>query len=141
MSRLLAGDVVARRKGLVMHKGVLLADGRVLHNTPGRGEHVSSFEEFRRGRRVYRVGAADGRRGVRLPAGVAVGRRYNLFTNNCEHTVSRVTEGRSHSQQLRGWVVGASLAAVTLAITRHPGLSAAGFALGRTLAARLGRRG
>lgn len=139
MSRLLAGDVVARRKGLVMHKGVLLADGRVLHNTPGRGEHVSSFEEFRRGRRVYRVGAADGRRGVRLPAGVAVGRRYNLFTNNCEHTVSRVTEGRARSRQLRGWVAGVSVAAVALALTRHPGLTAAGYALGRALGSRLDR--
>lgn len=139
MSRLVSGDVVARRKGLVMHKGVLLADGRVLHNTPSRGEHVSSLDDFRRGQRVYRVG---GRASGRYLAAAAVGgRRYNLFTNNCEHTVSRVTEGRSHSQQLRGWVVGASLAAVTLAITRHPGLSAAGFALGRTLAARLGRRG
>ncbi len=139
MGRLLTGDVVARRKGLVMHKGVLLADGRVLHNTPGRGEHVSSLDEFRRGRRVYRVGSGGGRGRYVSPA-VASGRGYNLFTNNCEHTVSRVTEGRAHSGQLRGWVVGASLAALTFALTRHPGLGVAGFALGRTLSARLGGR-
>ncbi|MEQ8858747.1 MAG: hypothetical protein RIC56_08875 [Pseudomonadales bacterium] len=138
MSRLMSGDVVARRKGLVMHKGVLLADGRVLHNTPGRGEHTSTLDEFRRGQRVYRVGSrASGR--YLTDAGVG-GRGYNLFTNNCEHTVSRVTDGRAHSQQLRGWVAGASLAAVAFALTRHPGLGAAGFALGRSLVARLDRR-
>ena len=36
MSRYLPGDVVARRKGLVMHHGVVLADGRILHNTRAR---------------------------------------------------------------------------------------------------------
>lgn len=137
MSRLVSGDVVARRKGLVMHKGVLLADGRVLHNTPSRGEHVSSLDDFRRGQRVYRVG---GRASGRYLAAAAVGgRRYNLFTNNCEHTVSRVTEGRARSRQLRGWVAGVSVAAVALALTRHPGLTAAGYALGRALGSRLDR--
>ena len=43
------GDIVARRKWLVMHKGVVLGDGRILHNTPWRGEHVSSEREFRAG--------------------------------------------------------------------------------------------
>ena len=36
-------DIVVRRKGLVMHKGLVLPDGCILHNTPGRGEHVSCW--------------------------------------------------------------------------------------------------
>jgi len=134
MSRYLPGDVVARRKGLVMHHGVVLADGRILHNTPRRGEHVSSLAEFRSGRRIHRVGST-GARGT-----YSEGRRYNLFTNNCEHTVSRYTRGRPGSDQLRNWVVGVSLAAVSLALTRHPTVGAAAYALGRGLASRLGRR-
>ena len=30
-SRVRPGDVVSRRKGLVMHRGISLGDGRVLH--------------------------------------------------------------------------------------------------------------
>jgi len=135
MSRYLPGDVVARRKGLVMHHGVVLSDGRILHNTPRRGEHVSSLAEFGNGRRIYRVGATGARRSYAVD-----GRRYNLFTNNCEHTVSRYTHGRASSGQLRSWVAGVSLAAMGLALTRHPAAGAAGYALGRGLVARLSRR-
>jgi hypothetical protein len=130
MSRFYAGDVVARRKGLVMHHGVVLPGGRVLHNTPLRGEHIGTLAEFARGKRVYRVGG-DGRKGALGPM-----RPYNLFTNNCEHTVSRYTQGRASSRQLRGWVAGMSLGAVALALTRHPALGAAGYALGRRWAGR-----
>ncbi|NBC22867.1 MAG: hypothetical protein GVY21_05265 [Gammaproteobacteria bacterium] len=134
MSRYLPGDVVARRKGLVMHHGVVLADGRILHNTPRRGEHVSTLAEFGKGHRIYRVGSTGARRAY------SEGRRYNLFTNNCEHTVSRYTHGRPSSDQLRSWLAGVSLAAVGLALTRHPAVGAAGYAVGRGLVARLSRR-
>ena len=53
MTRYLPGDIVSRRKGMVMHRGIALGDGRVLHNTPFRGEHISSEEEFSAGRRLY----------------------------------------------------------------------------------------
>lgn len=137
--RYLTGDVVARRKGLVMHHGVVLSDGRVLHNTPRRGEHISTLDDFRRGRRVYRVGRAGVGMASLVPAAVPL-RHYNLFTNNCEHTVSRLTEGRPRSGQLRGWVAGVSLGAVAFALTRHPGISAAGYALGRSLGGRSWQR-
>lgn len=139
MSRYLSGDVVARRKGVVMHKGVMLADGRVLHNTPRRGEHISTLDEFRRGKRVYRVGQA-GVRSARADPRLQLLRPYNLFTNNCEHTVSRLTDGRARSGQLRGWLAGASLGAVAFALTRSLGAGAAAYAFGRTLGGRLGRR-
>ena len=42
MPRYQPGDIVSRRKGLVMHKGIVTRDGRILHNTPFKGEHVCS---------------------------------------------------------------------------------------------------
>ena len=133
------GDIVARRKGPVMHKGIALGDGRILHNTPWRGEHVSTEAEFRAGRRlrVTRL-EAEARRRALDSAGHA-SRRYNLLTNNCEHTVNRATTGRATSPQLQGWLAGAGIAVIARAVTRHPLLAGAGYALGRKLVKRLRR--
>jgi cell wall-associated NlpC family hydrolase len=142
MSQYRPGDVVARRKGLVMHKGIVMPDGRILHNTPLDGEKVCSLAEFSAGRRVYVTRCRanpfrDGERAVRQ----APARPYCLFTNNCEHTVTRFTHGRPCSPQLRGWVTGMSMAAatLTLALTRSPSVSAAAYSVGRTVLGRLVR--
>lgn len=128
------GDVIARRKGVVLHIGVVLAPNEVLHNTPERGEHVSSLDEFAAGRRVRLVRAACTQSRARAStARPRAGRSYNLFTHNCEHTASRVVQGRSESPQLRSWAVGIGMAALTFALTRHTGASSAAFALGRRL--------
>jgi hypothetical protein len=141
MSVLMPGDVVARRKGLVMHKGVVLADGRILHNTPGRGEHVSTLDEFAAGRSVHLVRRTSDRSRARAyRAQPRAESRYNLFTNNCEHTASRVAHGREESPQLRGWIAGVGVAALTFALTRHPGAAAASFAVGRRFAERFAAR-
>lgn len=134
------GDILARRKGFVMHKGVALGDGRVLHNTPWRGEHVSSEREFRAGKplRVTRLDAAERR--LALHAAEQSSRRYNLFTNNCEHTVNRATSGQATSPQLQGWIAGAGVAVLAFALVRHPVLAVAGFALGRRVVKRLRNR-
>ena len=131
------GDILVRRKGMVMHQGIALADGRVLHNTPWRGEHVSSEREFRAGKRL-RVKQLDQQARRRaLNAAEHASRRYNLFTNNCEHTVNRAAKGQATSPQLQGWMVGAGLAVLTLAVVRHPVLAVASYALGRNIAKRL----
>ena len=131
------GDIVARRKWLVMHKGVVLGEGRILHNTPWRGEHVSSEREFRAGRRLRVTPVGEEARRRTLDASGDGARRYNLFTNNCEHTVNRVTTGRASSPQLKGWIVGAGVAALALALLRHPVLAASAFAVGRSVVRRL----
>ncbi len=120
-----------------MHKGVALGDGRILHNTPFKGEHVCSESEFRAGRRLY----VERREGgtpeiIRSRIYATEKRNYNLLTNNCEHTVSRVMDGQAKSPQLRSWVVGTGLAAATFAITRHPVITAAAYAFGRKIANR-----
>ena len=134
----LPGDIVSRRKGPVMHKGIALGDGQVLHNTPLRGEHVSTEREFSRGRRL-RVERLDGaeRKRVLQAVRTASSHRYHLFANNCEHTVSRARTGVAGSQQLKAWALGLGLGALAFAATRHPAAAVVGYALGRGIAKRL----
>ena len=132
------GDVVSRRKGLVMHKGIGLADGRVLHNTPFKGEHISSEADFRAGKRLYATRLEPAARLRALRVADSVERRgYHLWKNNCEHTVTRATTGRARSPQLRSWVVGAGFAAAAFVVTRHPLAAAAAYALGRKVSGRV----
>ena len=138
MTEVLPGDVVLRRKGLVMHQGIALGDGRVLHNTPFRGEHVSSMEDFRRGRavRARRLGETQRARALHHARGTAhaTSRRYNLFRNNCEHTVSRATTGKPRSPQLVAVAAGVVAGAAVLVAIRHPVAAAAiGYGLWRRL--------
>jgi len=125
-----------------MHKGIVMPDGQILHNTPLDGEQVCSLAEFSAGKRVY-VTSCRGNpfRDGTLTLGEAASRPYCLFTNNCEHTVTRFTHARPRSPQLRGWIAGMSVAAFTLALTRHPSASAAAFSLGRLLMGRMGKGG
>ena len=144
MSRYLPGDVLKRRKGLVWHHGLALGDGRVLHNTPERGEHITTEAGFAAGQRVRVLpqNYPRRRRALRETAGFAhpyapgSNRHYHLLDNNCEHTVSRYSGESPSSPQLRGWLAGIGCAAVALAVTRHPGAAAAGFALGKKLLGR-----
>jgi hypothetical protein len=137
MNRYLPGDVLSRRKGLVLHRGIALGDGRVLHNTPWRGEHVATEAEFSAGHRlsVTRLDRAARERAL-AHAGRSDWRRYDLFSNNCEHTVTRAIDGRAHSPQLMQWLGGVAAGAALLALTRHPGVAAAGFVAVRAWLAR-----
>lgn len=128
------GDVVSRRKGVFMHRGIVLEDGSVLHNTPVKGRHVSTLAEFSKNKTVYPANHRPEIRDRTLSNAMNdVHDRYNPFNNNCEHTVTRATKNEALSPQLRGWVVGAVFAAIGFAVTRHPAIAIAGFALGKKL--------
>ncbi len=131
MTRYLPGDILSRRKGLVMHRGIALGDGRVLHNTPFRGEHVTSEAEFSAGRRIYVTPLEAAHRSAVLRRAASHGEGYHLINNNCEHTVSRTVSGVPESPQLRGIVGGLVAGGLVLALTRHPGAAAATFAAAR----------
>ena len=135
------GDVVRRPKGPVDHVGVVLDGGQVLHNVPGRGEHVSSLAEFSAGKPVS-VDRADTSQRLRTLAGAqrVGGRDYDLLRNNCEHTVSRARDGREASPQLAEYALGAVGAVAGLALLRHWAGAAGGFEAGRRLGRRLSRR-
>lgn len=137
VTRHLPGDILLRRKGFVLHKGIALGNGRVFHNTPIEGEHVSTEENFRAGHRLYvtRLSANERRRTVHAVRSESP-RRYNLLTNNCEHTVTRARTGEASSRQLEAWAVGLGLGALAFAATRRPSLAVAGFALGASVGPR-----
>ena len=134
MNDILPGDVVWRREGVLIHKGIALPSDRVLHNTPFAGEHVGTTAEFARGHRVHpRRLRAEERRRVLDAAQPGAGHRYNLFTNNCAHTVSRASEDNPSSPQLDAWLVGLGVGALAFALTRRPSLAVAGFGLGASV--------
>ena len=134
------GELLHRRKGLVMHTGVSLGEGRVLHNTPGRGEHVSSFEDFAQGRAV-RVSpiSPQARERIQDLDVNAFERPYNPFTNNCEHTASRATDGHASSPQLQKLAVEALVGAAVLIAFRRP-LVALGVSVGSRLIRKLAKK-
>ncbi len=136
-ARYLPGDIVARRKGLVMHKGIALGDGYIFHNTPFAGERVTTEREFRQGRRLH-IEHLDWRERLRTLSAARAGsaRAYNLLTNNCEHTVYRARSGQADSPQLKAWALGLGIGALALVLTRSPYAAAAGYALGRSVGRR-----
>ena len=121
-----------------MHQGIALDDGQVLHNTPRRGEHVSSMEDFRRGKALHARRLDETRRARALhhahEAARGKAQRYHLFRNNCEHTVTRATTGKAESPQLMAVAAGLVVGAVTLVAIRHPlAAVAVGYAVCRKL--------
>ena len=132
------GDIVSRRKFAVRHYGVVTDEGKIYHNEWLNGEHTSELDEFSKGRRT-RVHEVD--RVKRHRSRTALNRidddldapRYNLFTHNCEHTVTGIVDGKSSSPQLKSWIAGLGVAAVVLAATRHPGWAIGGFVAGKEL--------
>lgn len=126
------GTILSRRKGLIMHKGILLEDGTVYHNTPRRGEHVSSFAAFSKNRDVFAEPTDEFTREEALwGAKLYPRRRYNPITNNCEHTVLRAATGRQRSPQLTSIFISGGIALATLALTRSATLATSGYALTR----------
>lgn len=130
-----------------MHHGLLMEDGQVLHNTPFQGEHVSSYDDFSKGKHVHHCRtestAASSTDTERLREAINRGRRYNPFTNNCEHTVNRIVSGQARSSQLEGIAIGSIgfIAAIAgLALTRNFAVAAVGFKIGTTIARRFRTR-
>lgn len=120
-----------------MHRGIVLEDGNVLHNTPMQGRHISTLVEFSKNKTVYPANhRAEIRDRTLSNLTNDEHQRYNPFNNNCEHTVTKATQDEANSPQLRGWVVGVAFATVGLLVTRHPAVAIAGFVLGKKLGSR-----
>lgn len=103
LRNLRAGDILVRRKWIADHMGIYLGNGEVLHNIPGKGEHRSSFDEFADEKKVKYQIPENNERSYILRNAINVlssPESYNIFTNNCEHTVRKITEGKSYSEQL-----------------------------------------
>ena len=106
---LVQGDILRRRKGNVWHWGVWLQEG-VLHNTPDKGEHISSLGEFSNGNEIEIFQPND------LNRNDIIARAYNIINNpseyqylwrNCEHTVTEITSGKPSSQTVNNLAIAA----------------------------------
>lgn len=111
-----AVEVLERRKLGVWHRGLLLDDGRVLHNTPEKGEHISSFSEYAKGERVIRKPIPNYLRTAsasRILNIILNPSPYSWATRNCQHTANEVIYGESKSEYV---ALGFALVAVGLSL-------------------------
>ena len=102
--------IVSRPKfGALRHVGVLLPNGYVAHCAPGRGEHVSTVEEFASGHdmTIDRAVPHMEHTGTlqRIAEAMRSPKPYNVTKNNCEMFANRVTTGKAESPQLQGTIV------------------------------------
>jgi len=97
------GDILYRSKYPATHTGIYLGNGNVFHNMPALGEHISSFHDFSEGKKVTVSKIPDAIRSEvleRLNNALSKPESYNLFTNNCEHTINKVVFNKKRSDQI-----------------------------------------
>ena len=114
------GDVLTRPKPGTpfTHVGVALGNGMAAHNTPDRGEHASSLEDFADGQpvTVHRTGADPSIVVARAQTVLASPQGYHAVVNNCEHTATKIIRGAARSSQAAFWFVVAIIIATVLLV-------------------------
>ena len=122
-SNIRAGDVLRRPKalGIVNHFGVAVAPNLVLQNTPLKGEHLATLQEFsvRKPVTVHRSGANPSHVIARARTVLASPKRYDVFQNNCEHTATKIVQGVAKSPQLAALASIALVGGVLLLATKR----------------------
>jgi hypothetical protein len=94
------GDILMRPKlPCLEHIGVAIGNGLVCHNTPERGEHVSTIQEFAAGQPVKVQHTAANPLGVVSRANkiLANPKKYDPVHRNCEHTTFEILHGVAKS--------------------------------------------
>jgi uncharacterized protein YycO len=87
------GDMLTSERLGYQHTATYIGNGNVVTNTPTRGEHICSLQEFADGREVRAVPVSQALRDAvywNQRAILSDPRPYNLFNNNCEHTVHKL---------------------------------------------------
>ncbi|OEE89417.1 hypothetical protein A1OQ_11600 [Enterovibrio norvegicus FF-162] len=116
------GDLLYRSKSLVEHVGIVMKNGQVLHNTPGVGPALTSYEEYSDGKAVKVVSSEltpqqQQSLVVRALQIVNEAREYKLISFNCEQMATKVLYGVASSEQVRSAVlVGGTTAVVAKAL-------------------------
>lgn len=109
-SLLIPGAILTRAKagGLIEHEGLYLGSGQVFHNTPERGDHISTLAEFARNQSI-RIRRTDGRLVppalIRARQLAWMNRRYDVATYNCQHSVRKALGCTVESPQAQGWTI------------------------------------
>lgn len=111
---------VTRNKGIAEHVGLLVEGWGVFHNSPGKGEHVSSLQEFADGKEVrfFEVQGMEPFTVIaRINKMLEAPQPYSPFYN-CEHTISKVLTGDAESPQLQNALAGLCLLMLVIGISR-----------------------
>ena len=98
-TNLIPGDIIRRPKGPVWHWGVWLFSG-VLHNTPEKGEHISTLEEFRDGKPIEIIRPPTINRYEIIHRAQSIASHpssYQYLWRNCEHTINQITADEAYS--------------------------------------------
>jgi len=108
-SSLVIGTRLLRPKclGIIQHEGVFVGRNAVLHNTPEKGEHVSSLEEFAAGHpvQIQSTDVSSSLVLIRAQQVLSSPRGYNLLRRNCQHTASEIIRGIGRSPLVVGGVM------------------------------------
>lgn len=90
-----------------IHEMILTSGSVVFHNTPERGEHLTTLEDALRGLDASQHAIPENVQAAayqRLMAAIRNPRPYDAFLNNCQHTVNRIVYGKAESRTLQGIV-------------------------------------
>lgn len=117
------GDILTRPKalGIITHVGVAIAPDRILQNTPSKGEHLTTVQEFSAGKpiKVHRIGANPSIVVARAQTILANPQQYDVIQNNCEHTATKIVHGIARSPQVAFFGVLALLGVAAFALSRR----------------------
>jgi hypothetical protein len=94
------GSQLYRQKlAFIEHEGVVVGVNAVYHNTPEKGEHVSTISEFSAGQkiRIERTNADAQMLLTRVRSALRNPKKYHLVFRNCQHTASEMIHGTARS--------------------------------------------
>ena len=110
-----AGDILVRQKGLFNHYAIGVGPNMVVHNTSEHGSHVSTPAEFASGQPFawYRPNLSDPEKvTIAGRALLTLSQRYDVLSNNCEHTIAYAQSGVAQSPTVAAFFVLAALGTI-----------------------------
>lgn len=101
---LMPGNIIHRNKSGFDHPAIILENGYVYENTPYQGEHVSLLSDFiRKAGNSLKVSEYPfWQRRIhldRVAQQLQSPRQWSALLNNCQDTITRITEGDASSYQ------------------------------------------
>ena len=102
-NELLPGNVIHQKKFGFDHQAIIYDGFYVYENSPGRGEHLSRLDEFikQAGNSLRITTYPPLQRQIhlnRINQQLRIRRAWSVL-NNCQDTVTRITEGHARSHQ------------------------------------------
>lgn len=98
------GSVLSRIKIGVVHKGVYLGNGMVIHTSPGLGVCVVTLESFAMGHQIKidnSTSVDESTLNERVDKVLNENCGYSILGNNCQHLVNYLLKGIKESPQLQ----------------------------------------